>query len=135
MLYNRSTPKEKENTMADKPIQYKLKKDRYVRPRGGNSHFLDIYCSKCNHHLALYQKDGHGSLLRMYIDRIFAPKDLHELQLKGGGKSNLPSFKCPNCQALIGTPMVYEPENRLAFRLVPGSFIKKKSDGTYPAPE
>ncbi len=41
--------------MEDTPIRYTPKKDKYVRPRGGNSHFLDLYCSKCNRHLALYQ--------------------------------------------------------------------------------
>lgn len=119
--------------MTNTPIQYTLKKDRYARSRGGNSHFLNLYCSKCNCHLALYQKDGHGSLLRLYLDRIFAPKDLYELQFQGNSKGDLPSFKCSNCQTLIGVPMIYEPENRLAFRLIQGSFAKKKGDGKYPA--
>lgn len=118
--------------MADQnSTQHSLKKDKYVGARGGNSHFLDLFCSKCNQHFALYQKDGHGRLLRMYLDRIFAPQELALLQSKMSNKANMPNLKCPKCDALIGTPMVYEAERRLAFRLIHGSFVKKKSDGVY----
>ena len=119
--------------MADQQTtQYSLKKDKYVNARGGNSHFLDLFCSKCNQHLALYQKDGRGKLLRMYLDRIFAPQELSLLQSKIAGKGEMPNLKCPRCGALVGTPMVYELERRLAFRLIHGSFVKKKSYGIYP---
>lgn len=110
------------------------KKDRYSKARGGNSRFLDIICSTCNSHVALYQKDGPGALLRMYLDRIFEPSALASLQHQSGGKKDLPNLQCPKCRTLIGTPMVYELESRLAFRLVRGSFAKKNSDGTYPPP-
>ncbi|MFH1030388.1 MAG: hypothetical protein V1770_03970 [bacterium] len=112
--------------------KYKLKKDRYAKTRGGNSHFLDIFCSTCNSHIALYQKDGSGALLRMYLDRIFAPAALATLKDQSDGKKDVPNLQCPKCCALIGVPMVYELENRLAFRLIRGSFTKKNSDGTYP---
>lgn len=115
--------------MADQ--QHKLKNDKYVNARGGNSHFLDVYCSRCGQHLALYQKDGRGSLLRMYLDRIFEPQELSALQFKGERK-DIASLKCSQCDTLIGTPMVYERERRLALRLVRGSFVQKKSDGIYP---
>ena len=119
--------------MADQnTTQHSLKKDKYVSTRGGNSHFLDLFCSKCNQHFALYQKDGHGRLLRMYLDRIFAPQELALLQSKMGNKADMPNLKCPKCNALIGTSMLYEAERRLAFRLIHGSFVKKKSDGVYP---
>lgn len=119
--------------MADQnTTQHSIKKDKYVSTRGGNSHFLDLFCSKCNQHFALYQKDGHGRLLRMYLDRIFAPQELALLQSKISNKADMPNLKCPKCSALIGTPMVYEAERRLAFRLIHGSFVKKKSDGVYP---
>lgn len=113
-------------------IQHSFKRDRYVNARGGNSHFLDIYCSKCSQHIALYQKDGHGRLLRMYLDRIFEPRDLSYLQSRASSKAEVPNLKCPKCSALIGMPMVYEAEKRLAFRLIYGSFVQKKSDGVYP---
>lgn len=109
--------------------KYTFKKDRYSKNRGGNSRLLDIFCSACNSHIALYQKDGAGRLLRMYVDRIFAPTTLTILH-KCGNKKDLPNLQCQTCHALIGIPMVYESENRLAFRMVRGSFVKKNSDGT-----
>ncbi len=123
----------KENGMGKQPerIQHKFKKDRYVRARGGSSEFLNIYCSSCQSHIALYQKDGHGSLLRVYLDRIFEPDNLSNLQ-NSNNKGTLPSLKCPSCNTLIAVPMVYKLEDRLAFRLIKGAFFKKKSDGTYP---
>ena len=116
-----------------KNMQHKFKNDKYVNARGGNSHFLNISCAKCGQYLALYQKDGRGSLLRMYLDRIFEPQELAALQFSGGDKKDIPAFKCPKCGTLIGTPMVYEPERRMAFRLFHGSFVKKNGDGTYPS--
>lgn len=119
--------------MADQKInQHLLKKDKYVNARGGNSHFLDLFCSKCNQHLALYQKDGHGRLLRIYLDRIFEPQELSLLQSRIDDKAEMPNLKCQKCGTIIGTPMIYEAEKRLAFRLIHGSFAKKKSNGVYP---
>lgn len=112
--------------------KYAPKKDRHSKDRGGNSRFFDIFCSACNSHVALYQKDGPGALLRMYLDRIFAPVALSTLQNQVGSKKDIPNLQCPACHALIGTPMVYELESRLAFRMVRGSFAKKNSGGTYP---
>lgn len=119
----------------DETKKHRFKKDRYSKARSGSSRFLDIFCCACSSHIALYQKDGHGALLRMYLDRIFAPPAPAALQHQGGGKKDIPNLQCPKCRALIGTPMVYELENRLAFRIVHGSFTKKNSDGTYPPPK
>lgn len=119
--------------MADQSTaRHSLKKDRRVSTRGGNSNFLDLFCSKCNQHLVLYQKDGHGQLRRIYLDRIFEPQNIALLYSKMSNKVEIPNLKCPKCGALIGTPMIYEVEKRLAFRLIHGSFVKKKSDGVYP---
>ena len=118
--------------MDQKTTQYSLKKDKHVSPRGGNSHFLDLFCSKCNQYFALYQKDGHGRLFRIYLDRIFAPQEFVFLQLKRNSKTEIPNLRCSKCSMLIGVPMIYETERRLAFRLIYGSFVKKKSDGVYP---
>jgi len=114
------------------PIKHSLKKDKYVNSRGGNSYFLDLFCSRCGQHFALYQKDGRGRLIRMYLDRIFAPQELAFLQLKMSDKADMSNLKCTKCSALIGTPMIYETERRLAFRLIHGSFVKKKGSGMYP---
>ncbi|MCX6780400.1 MAG: hypothetical protein NT034_04485 [Candidatus Magasanikbacteria bacterium] len=118
--------------MTNEPTKHNFKKDRYAKSRGGNSRFLNIFCSACNTHVALYQKDGPGALLRMYIDRIFAPPALVTLQDKATDKKDLANLHCSKCGALIATPMVYELENRLALRMIHGSFSKKVSDGTYP---
>ena len=112
-----------------------LKNDRYSKTRGGNSNFLDIYCSKCNQHLLLYQKDGHGSLLRLYLDRIFYPKQIALLSLRCSEKKDMPNLCCENCHNLIAVPMIYISEQRLAFKLIYGTFIKKKSKGVYPPSE
>ncbi|MFA5945513.1 MAG: hypothetical protein WC802_01190 [Patescibacteria group bacterium] len=112
--------------------KHAFKKDRYSRARGGNSRFLDVFCSACGEHVALYQKDGPGALLRMYLDRVFAPSALATLQYTCCSIRDVPNLECPKCHARIGIPMVYAPENRLAFRMVHGSFAKKISDGTYP---
>lgn len=103
----------------------KLKRDKYVSSRDGNSHLLELYCSKCGQYLVLYQKDGLGALLRLYVDRIFEPKEIAQLQTKNMTKDDLPKLRCKNCDSLVGLPMIYEPEQRLAFRLIRGSFVKK----------
>lgn len=100
-----------------KEQEYKLKRDKFSRFRGGMSEFLDIYCANCNEKLLLYQKDGRGRLLRMYLDRIFEPASVLWGQLK-----------CPKCDALIATPMVYVPEQRRALRIIKGSLYRTKHD-------
>lgn len=113
-------------------MRHSFKNDRYVKARGGNSHFLNLYCSKCDNHIALYQKDGQGRLIRIYLDRIFEPSGLAAAQRIYRRKDDLTNLHCSKCGSVIRTSMVYEPENRLAFRLIHGSFFKKKSDGAHP---
>lgn len=108
------------------------KKDRYLKARGGSFEFFIIHCSQCQAPIVLYQKDGPGALLRMYLDRIHEPSDLADLQNKDGGKQAIPNLSCPGCCQIIGVPMVYELEQRLAFRLIRGRFQQKRNDGTFP---
>lgn len=103
----------------------KLKRDGYMSARGGTSAFLNIYCARCRRWLLLYQKDGPGTLFRLYLDRIHAPEDLKKTK----------GLTCGHCNTSIGVPMVYKPENRQAFRLIPGAIVRKKSNGVLPAPE
>lgn len=113
--------------------KFKLKNDKYRKARGGISQFLDIYCANCKNHIILYQKDAIGPLKRMYMDRIFAPKNLVDLQAIGNTNiKSVPAIKCSNCKAVIATPYIYEKENRPAFLMNPTAFIKKKSKGVYP---
>ncbi len=130
-IIGRLMPKERMPEQEPEVKKYKFKKDRYANARGGSSEFLNIYCSSCRTHIALYQKDGPGSLLRMYLDRIFEPGDLAKLQ-ELDRKEPIPNLTCPSCHTMIAVPMVYKLENRLALRLIRGTFFKKKSNGTYP---
>lgn len=100
-----------------------LKHDKYRKARGGYSRFLEVHCEKCGTFLALYQKDGPGPLKRMYVDRIFSPERL--TRLRGLSASRLPRLICAHCKQLIGAPIMYEKENRPAFRLFEGSVTKK----------
>lgn len=93
----------------------KFKKDRYTRARKGNSKLFEISCSKCGSKILTYQKDGIGSLQRLYFDRI------SECEIKDTQK-----LKCSKCSNLIGVFMIYKPESREAFRLIRGSFSKKE---------
>src|SRR5437016_5551953 len=97
-----------ERREGDNSVKHVLKKDKYSKTRGGNSHFLDIFCGACSSHIALYQKDGRGSLLRMYLDKIFAPPVLAALQHQVTKKEGMSNLQCPKCHAIIGTPMLYE---------------------------
>jgi len=111
--------------------QYTFKKDRYRQRRGGYSKFLNIYCSNCDNFVLLYQKDGPGILKRLYIDRIFAPESLSNLQ-KITDIKLIKNLSCKNCKKLIGVATIYEKENRNAFHLDQKSFIKKITKGLYP---
>lgn len=111
--------------------KFKLKNDKYRKTRGGYSRFLLIRCSKCETPFALYQKDGPGPLKRMYLDRILAPEALAGLE-----KLHIKDVKhmiCPKCKQSIGTPYIYDKENRLAFLLNPTSFTKKITKGSFPS--
>lgn len=67
---------------------------------------LAISCEKCNLEICHYQKDGPGALRRMYLDRIRDPKVT--LVRK--------DLSCAN-QHLLGVKIIYDKENRPAFRL------------------
>ena len=126
MLYNAHMSHGKE------PRKYELKKDRFTRARGGSSKLMAIRCAKCQHPALLYQKDGSGNLLRIYLDRIRAPEDLAGLNQAATSKSDLKGLRCPNDQELLAIPMAYKPENRLALRVIRGSVHAEKSEGWFP---
>ncbi len=100
-----------------------LKKDKYKSARGGYSSLLDLFCRKCESLVAVYQKDGPGNLLRTYFDRIIFPENLVDLQKKN--IKEIPNLKCKKCGEIIGSPYIYPPEKRKAFRLYQDSVIKK----------
>lgn len=102
----------------------KFKKDKYQKARGGTSKFLNIYCANCKEFLLLYQKDGPGPLKRLYLDRIFEPEELSRWQ-EIKNITDVPVLTCKNCKTVIGTPYIYEKENRHAILLNSHNFIQK----------
>jgi ribosomal protein S27E len=113
-------------------MEYEIKKDKYLKSRGGSAHFLIIRCANCGTDVLLYQKDGPGQLLRMYKDRIIAPEKLADDLKDITDKGKLPAIKCSECGAVLAMPMVYKPEDRLAFRVIHGTIHKIKSTGIWP---
>jgi len=98
------------NTLAS------TKKDKFRRVRGGIARMLNIHCAVCGAWVLKYQKDGIGQLMRCYLNRIFAPPELEQLQrdLNIREPKDMPNLVCSNCQTLIGTPMRHH-DQRLAF--------------------
>ncbi len=109
------------------PKEFKLKNDKYRTARGGEAHLLDISCTKCNSSVIKYQKDGKGDLIRCYLNRIFYPPEFEKLQHDVSLRTtkDVPKLACLSCTALIGIPMLYA-DGRLAYRLIPGTFAKKR---------
>lgn len=104
-------------------MDIKLKNDRFKKNRGGYSRLLDISCEGCGQHLCFYQKDGPGMLKRMYFDRIYSSKEYSNLENLSIKKS--PQLICKNCGRLLGVPIEFKKEKRLAFRLFQGAVTKK----------
>ncbi len=107
-----------------------MKKDKFRRVRGGIARMLNIYCVACDMWILKYQKDGIGQLMRCYLNRIFAPPELEQLQRNPSVRElkDMPNLLCPNCKTVIGTPMRHADE-RLAFRLMKGKYTKKIAKG------
>ena len=105
-----------------------FKNDKYKKTRGGYSRLFDIRCSKCTTHLFYYQKDGPGILKRMYLDRIYGSKTY--ARLENVNLKKVPTLTCSSCKQLIGMPINYAKENRLAYRLFVESVSKKISSST-----
>jgi len=100
-----------------------FKNDKYKKARGGYSRLLKINCESCGKFVCNYQKDGPGILKRMYLDRISQSgiySDLTNTPL-----NKVPQLICQNCTQVLGVPMIYKKENRLAFRLYVGAVTKK----------
>lgn len=101
----------------------KLKSDKFRKVRGGHSRFLDVCCEHCEAKVLVYQKDGPGILKRIYLDRIFAPESLVNLQHLA--IDMVPNLVCLECETVLGVPFVYKKEKRNAFRLFVGAVTKK----------
>ena len=102
----------------------KIKKDKWFRDRQSTYLVLHISCAKCGREILLYQKDGRGGLHRLYLNRILAPESLASLQNTISSVKQLSMLRC-ECGVNIGMPMLHR-EGRLAFRLINGSYTKRK---------
>lgn len=109
--------------------KFKVKKDRYAKSRGGPSKFLYIACGNCEEPAMVYQKDGPGRLLRCYTDRIVWPPELvdQQAELRAATIKEAGSLACAACANVFANPMVYEAEDRPAYRIVPGSIHAYRS--------
>jgi len=83
---------------------------------------LNISCGHCGTHIVEYKKQGSGRLVRIYLDHIvsFAPG------IDSTHPSEFRNLNCPECGPRLGT-RVAEEKGRPAFRLIQGSFRRKKS--------
>ena len=104
-------------------MNFKFKKDKYKKARGNKSKLLNIYCDSCDAFILTYQKDGPGQLKRLYLDRIFHPKNLTNLDKQPLNK--IQNLVCSNCKGPIATPYIYKKENRKAFRLYQSAVNKE----------
>jgi len=104
----------------------KFKNDRFKKARAIFSRMLEISCAGCGNVILEYQKEGPGSLKRMYLDRIHAPKSLVGLNRKE--LASLTPLLCDKCDTRLAIPYRYKREGRLAFRVIPGTIAKKVID-------
>jgi len=93
--------------------------DKFRKSRGGYSRLLLLSCEKCKTPLMMYQKDGPGILKRLYVYRIKTPENF----------KNKKKLECKNCKTLLGVFVVYQKENRPAYRLFSGAIEKKVVKG------
>ena len=64
-------------------------------------------------------------MIRVYLDRIIEPKSLRALK-HAAGEPGLPPLVCPDCGQRMGVSITRGSGNRLAYRLIQGSFRKKE---------
>jgi hypothetical protein len=69
---------------------------------------ISIYCAKCSTFLYKYQKEGPGSLVKCYLDRIV------EDNTKG-------DLKCPGCGQKFARPAIIH--TRLAHKIIQGKIF------------
>jgi hypothetical protein len=106
------------------PMNFRFKNDKYRRARGARTRLLNLSCRVCGKKIMIYQKDDYpGRLRRLYLDRIFFPDKLANLEDKP--LNAIPTLKCSKCKEDLGTPYIYKKENRKAFKVYQDALIKK----------
>ena len=99
-----------------------MKKDKYLRERGGTAKLINVSCMTCGKLIFVYQKDGPGWLKRCYLNRILTSKEYAEMQKNRIIKepNDFGNLIC-SCGNIIGSPMRHK-DGRLAYHLIRGKF-------------
>ena len=105
--------------------EFKIKKDKYLRKRGGNAKIINVSCIKCGKLVLIYQKDGPGWLKRCCLNRIIFPEIYSKLECRPNIKEpkNLDNLIC-SCGEVLGSPIKHK-DGRLAFHLIRGKFRRE----------
>lgn len=100
-----------------------MKRDKYLRERGGTAKIIKVNCMKCGNLVFIYQKDGPGWLKRCYLNRILSPEKYSILQKDKSitEPKDLKNLSCASCGEVLGSPMKHK-DGRLAFHLIRGKF-------------
>ena len=90
--------------MIKNPYRKKIKK----------SFLLNIRCGQCKKDFAVYQKVGHGNVLRMYVSRIIeCAVDLKPLPNQ---------LNCQNCSKYIADKSELKVKSAIAYRMRRSSY-------------
>ncbi len=89
------------------------------------SRFLDIHCAQCDALIAKYRKEGSGSLIRIYLERMTAPKD-SPTEFKNALKEKNQRLNCYACGQSLGK--LNPSSSPASYNLIKGAYRKKKSD-------
>ncbi len=89
------------------------------------SRFLAIHCSKCDTFIAKYRKEGSGSLIRMYLERISAPEE-SPTEFKNSLKEKSARLSCYGCSQTLGK--LNPKSSPASYNLIKGAYRKKKID-------
>lgn len=108
----------------------KFERDTSYRRRGGSAQWLLLLCGVCKEEITLYQKDGPGKLLRLYLDRV-ANTD-GERPYKNLPYKEIGALTCNACSSVIGVPMLYAKDEkpRTAIRLINAGVDQTKINQT-----
>lgn len=87
------------------------------------SRFLAIHCAQCDTFIAKYRKEGSGSLIRMYLERISAP-DESPAEFKNSLKERSIRLSCYKCNQILGK--LNPKSSPSSYNLIKGAFRKKK---------
>lgn len=92
----------------------KIQKNKECKKVKG-SHLLLVSCGHCKEDLAVYQKQGRGKLLNMYLERIVE------------ASFNFDSIlNCPNCQEKLGMKIQSKTKGKEAYKMRRSTFNTKE---------